>query len=165
MSRTVKIYGWIDPRNRKLMYVGSAFNPLIRYFCGHQECQAWVKELAELGLVPEVVLLSEVPEQFRLDIELEWIRFISKQYKLHNKAGVVATFEWIETESLNDGRVQLTRNELLSSGMLCLIFSLIQLLYNPATWLSGVGVMLFAVAFTAIVGAGYKVFEEVKAYG
>ena len=65
MKRLWRVYALRDPRDHAVRYIGVTSQHLATRLAGHcrgidgsLEKRAWIAELAELGLVPEIVLLD-----------------------------------------------------------------------------------------------------------
>lgn len=79
---TVYIYGLKDPETKEIRYVGKANNAKARYHQhvkGHDltnnHKRGWINNLAERGLLPELVILEETDERHWEEREKHLIKF------------------------------------------------------------------------------------------
>lgn len=112
---TTFIYGLLDPRSKKLKYVGKSDNPTRRLkqhigqankfaaVPGTKDCkEIWIKGLLDLSYQPEVVILQEVHQNRWQGAEKEWIKRAKEAgCDLYNEApgGV-----WIPPKKRRPGR-------------------------------------------------------------
>jgi group I intron endonuclease len=80
MPDSTYIYALVDPRTNEIRYIGKS-NDIRRRLRGHLEVidryntptTSWLKQLRNLGLIPEIRILEEVPIQIWEDKERWWI--------------------------------------------------------------------------------------------
>lgn len=76
-----RIYHLTDPRTGEIRYVGMTVRSLSQRLSGHRREKGrhhkamWVRQLAQLGMRPEITLIQEVPVQVWAEAEKYWIRF------------------------------------------------------------------------------------------
>lgn len=76
------VYGLIDPRTKLIRYIGKSCNGLSRpkkvsvYLRGRSYCKNWIRELCDLGLSYEIIVLSECDsDPLLLTEEIWWIAY------------------------------------------------------------------------------------------
>lgn len=89
------IYGLIDPRNKELRYIGKSDTPQFRLAKHIREAKrsthlhrlAWIKGILDDGLIPELILLMQVPTDAWSTIERLLINSLGdSNYNLTNMA-------------------------------------------------------------------------------
>lgn len=96
-SKRVTIYGLIDPRNQHIRYVGKTAVGVKRRLAGHialsravtvkRHCEAWITGVLSAGLVPETIVLEDVPNESWEEAEVFWIGYFKMLgAKLCNRA-------------------------------------------------------------------------------
>lgn len=81
------IYGLVDPRSGLVMYVGRSKDPAKRRWQHIHEARAkvkrgaklsriaaWINDVEQSELEPQIVILDDVPQQEAEDAEAQWIR-------------------------------------------------------------------------------------------
>jgi len=93
---TVCIYGLVDPRDFTVRYIGASVDVYTRYRIHLFERTgakkvAWLDELKDLGLKPEIKILENVTIVARDEAEAKWIQyFIHKGANLTNATNTKA---------------------------------------------------------------------------
>jgi len=81
-SKSVFIYGLIDPRNNQLRYIGKSIDPPKRLKDHIKESKGsrrnnhnynWIRQLLAEGLRPVLEILEEIPEDDWREREMDWI--------------------------------------------------------------------------------------------
>ena len=73
------IYGLIDPRDHQVYYIGQSIHPVVRWqqhlikSKGSPSKNAWLKELANKGMAPDIRILAETTPLYAHKVEQEWI--------------------------------------------------------------------------------------------
>lgn len=88
------IYGLIDPRTHRICYVGKSDDPE-RRLSAHKHWKqyppsrksAWIEELAERGLVPQLVILKDVPAEEWEVHEQTWIKLLENPDSVNGTRG------------------------------------------------------------------------------
>jgi hypothetical protein len=94
-SDTSYIYILVDPRDRAVRYVGASIKPKKRlasiksgFHCGRMVSD-WARELKNVGLSPELLVVQKCHTNERRTKELSWIKYyLSAGYDLLNCDGV-----------------------------------------------------------------------------
>lgn len=95
VTRTVRIYGLLDPRNNQVFYVGRTSKTLGDRLCGHirdsqrrKSAKAqYITEILAVGLKPsifEIALLPDATKEEASAAEGSWIQFYSLTHDLTN---------------------------------------------------------------------------------
>lgn len=78
------IYALLDPTTHLIKYIGKANDPQLRLYRhmrekGHSHKNSWLHGLKEKGLIPELIILEEVPVSQWQQREKYWITFYRSQ--------------------------------------------------------------------------------------
>jgi len=97
-TRQHQVYALVDPRDKKVRYIGISINPYTRLLHHLNEIEnvkrAWLTELKQLGLSPDLEILETIEniqdaDIIALDREKHWIdNFLRSGSPLVNIAGV-----------------------------------------------------------------------------